>query len=177
LFSFYNREYIKVSYPHITKHENHVTKIPDLKIETVPVEKEIKVLVPYKVPYEVKVSFIFSYNRTNFNSFSSSKRFHTLYNKRFIHPLNTSRSIRHIIFIIRNLITIHIIIHNTRRGNQPLILILNMTTAISTYHKRQVLHLYIHHHISLLIHLKQRMLSHNSKKDIKFPIQNLFVLI
>lgn len=33
-------------------------KIPDLKIETVPVEKEIKVLVPYKVPYEIKVPYI-----------------------------------------------------------------------------------------------------------------------
>lgn len=35
-----------------------MTKIPDLQIETVPVEKEIKVLVPYKVPYEVKVPYI-----------------------------------------------------------------------------------------------------------------------
>jgi hypothetical protein len=53
---FIYREYIKVSYPHLTKHETHVEKIPDVQIETVPVEKEIKVLVPYKVPYEVKVN-------------------------------------------------------------------------------------------------------------------------
>lgn len=49
---------VKVSYPHHEVHKHHVTKIPDLKIETVPIEKEIKVLVPYKVPYEVKVPYI-----------------------------------------------------------------------------------------------------------------------
>jgi hypothetical protein len=57
LFHF-PREYIKADVPYHIHHKHHVTQVAEVKYIKVPVEKEVKILEPYKVPYKIKVPYI-----------------------------------------------------------------------------------------------------------------------
>lgn len=55
---FFHSEYIKAEVPYHIHHKHHVEQVAEVKYIKVPVEKEVKILEPYKVPYKVKVPYI-----------------------------------------------------------------------------------------------------------------------
>lgn len=50
-----NSEFFKVDTPYHIHHKHHVERVPEVKYIKVPVEKEVKIPEPYKVPIKIKV--------------------------------------------------------------------------------------------------------------------------
>ncbi|CRL00265.1 CLUMA_CG013538, isoform A [Clunio marinus] len=77
----HHKHYIKAEVPYHVHHEHHVEKVAEVKYIKVPVEKEVKILEPYKVPYKVKVPYIIKQDIKTVPVFS--------------HPIHSSEHVHH----------------------------------------------------------------------------------